>query len=524
MKNRKLILIVSFVLAMTMSLGGTLAYLTDTDADVNTMVLGNVKITQNEQQRVEIGNAAAGLESFEDGQMMLPGVYDLVDAEGNKIANPAREEVDVNGYKITYGGGMRTFPNYMDKIVTVTNNGNSSAYVRTLIAVPAAPNEDDADNNVSENWLHYNAVSDTDTVPANGWYYGKSVEAGEYPENYEDHYIVPNVEIDGAIYDVTVVTNVVPVKPGETTGPNLVGLYLDNNVDYKDGKYYAKDSKTGELVKVWNKSELKVLVLSQAVQADGFENAFAAFKNSFGDVDKTVAETWFNGELSIETPGIVWPNNNPPEIGGVIAENKADLQAEVKAQVAAGNTDIVINANGKEIDAHYCITTAMVPEDTTLTIKGANFTGSGYGNAVNGTVVFEDCTFNNVAGAYSIHFDSGKGHVVFNDCTLEGWCSFGSAIKSVTMNNCTLKGNGIYAMYRFYPSATLNNCVIDCSNSNLTDKYPEGISAVSGSVAELNNCTLKYCDYEVQKGKIVVDNVAVAESTGEYLLIKNADR
>ena len=40
MKNRKLILIVSLVLALTMSLGGTLAYLTDTDADVNTMVLG----------------------------------------------------------------------------------------------------------------------------------------------------------------------------------------------------------------------------------------------------------------------------------------------------------------------------------------------------------------------------------------------------------------------------------------------------------------------------------------------------
>ena len=55
MKNRKLLLIISVVLALTMSLGGTLAYLTDTDADVNTMVLGNVKIAQNEQMRDENG-------------------------------------------------------------------------------------------------------------------------------------------------------------------------------------------------------------------------------------------------------------------------------------------------------------------------------------------------------------------------------------------------------------------------------------------------------------------------------------
>ena len=53
MKNRKLLLIVSLVLAMTMSLGGTLAYLQDSDADVNVMTQGNGQIEQHEYQRVE---------------------------------------------------------------------------------------------------------------------------------------------------------------------------------------------------------------------------------------------------------------------------------------------------------------------------------------------------------------------------------------------------------------------------------------------------------------------------------------
>ena len=53
MKNRKLLLIVSLVLALTMSLGGTLAYLQDSDVDVNVMTLGNVQIEQHEYQRVE---------------------------------------------------------------------------------------------------------------------------------------------------------------------------------------------------------------------------------------------------------------------------------------------------------------------------------------------------------------------------------------------------------------------------------------------------------------------------------------
>ena len=45
----------ALVIAMTaaIAVGGTMAYLTDTDEDVNVMTLGNVKIDQLEYERID---------------------------------------------------------------------------------------------------------------------------------------------------------------------------------------------------------------------------------------------------------------------------------------------------------------------------------------------------------------------------------------------------------------------------------------------------------------------------------------
>ena len=50
--NRKLVLILSLALSLALATGGTLAYLSDTDADVNVMTVGNVYIKQLEYERV----------------------------------------------------------------------------------------------------------------------------------------------------------------------------------------------------------------------------------------------------------------------------------------------------------------------------------------------------------------------------------------------------------------------------------------------------------------------------------------
>ena len=166
------------------------------------------------------------------------------------------------------------------------------------------------------------------------------------------------------------------------------------------------------------------------------------------------------------------------ELGNAIAE-----------AVAAGKTEYTADANGANINLNAMLTKAMVPAGFELTVENANVVGRSYGNGVDGDVIFENCTFRNADGAYSIHFDKGAGTVTFNNCTLYGWNSFGSTLTSVTLNDCTLLGNGTYAFIRSYVDMTLNNCVIDTTAANHADEWPEGVETVEGGVLTTNNCT-----------------------------------
>lgn len=63
----------SFVLVAAVAIGGTLAYLTSTDSDVNVMTLGNVQIEQFEMERVfdENGNVI-GMQEFTQLSLYIP--------------------------------------------------------------------------------------------------------------------------------------------------------------------------------------------------------------------------------------------------------------------------------------------------------------------------------------------------------------------------------------------------------------------------------------------------------------------
>ena len=178
-------------------------------------------------------------------------------------------------------------------------------------------------------------------------------------------------------------------------------------------------------------------------------------------------------------------------------EFKAALAAE------AGNTTVVIDANGAEFDMNGAITQANVPAGTTVTIRNANVNARSYGNKLEGTVVYENCSFNNAAGAYSIHFDGGNGHVIFKNCDLYGWNSFGY-IGSVTFENCTLNGNGTYALIRSYTAMTLTNCTINLSNAIHDDEWPEGIEAIEGGT--LTETNVVYVVDDVTTLQYVLDN------------------
>ena len=107
--------------------------------------------------------------------------------------------------------------------------------------------------------------------------------------------------INGKKYDLTVITNVLPLEPGDETAPNMVGFYLDNDLNYEDdpedgaedgwympygdedGRYYvisAAEANEGLANKV-------ILVATQAVQCEGFTDAWQAFAASFGEITET---------------------------------------------------------------------------------------------------------------------------------------------------------------------------------------------------------------------------------------------
>ena len=91
--KKKLAATLSVVLILGLAVLGILAYLTSEASDVNVMTLGNVDITQHEQQK----NADGELEPFEQAKDLYPGTE-------------------------------------ISKIVTVENTGKSDCYVRTLVA------------------------------------------------------------------------------------------------------------------------------------------------------------------------------------------------------------------------------------------------------------------------------------------------------------------------------------------------------------------------------------------------------
>ena len=115
-KSRKLLMILGIVLSLAIATGSTLAYLTDTDSDVNVMTLGNVDIEQIEQ---EWNEDQTELKDFTQEKPLYPYVGEL--GWENK------EEAD---------GAYRRFTmeNVVDKYVTVENTGKSDAYVRTFFA------------------------------------------------------------------------------------------------------------------------------------------------------------------------------------------------------------------------------------------------------------------------------------------------------------------------------------------------------------------------------------------------------
>ena len=244
MKKKIFALCLVIALAATAIIGGTLAYFTDTDEETNTFTVGGVKIELIEQQRGE-----NGLVPFEQNKNLMPIVGS---AQG--------EQEIVDGVKLP------TAKNYVDKIMTIKNTGVSDAYVRIFVAVPTALQNGQTPNAPRYDVLHWN-------------FNGDSCAEGQWT----DEIVVANpTVINGVEYKIYSRTYTTALKADEVTAtPAYIGFYLDKTVNMNaDGQYTVDWGNGPEVINFDLSKGVTIPVFAQAVQADGFASAEAAFAAS----------------------------------------------------------------------------------------------------------------------------------------------------------------------------------------------------------------------------------------------------
>ena len=227
-------------------IGGTLAYFTDTDKATNTFTAGGVKIALIEQQRNADHTA---LVDFEQNKNLMP------------IVGSAQGEQEMVG-----GVKLPTAKNYVDKIMTIKNTGVSDAYVRIFVAVPTALQNGQTPNAPRYDVLHWN-------------FNGDSCADGQWT----DEIVVANpTVIDGVEYKIYSRTYKTALKANDVTAtPAYIGFYLDKTVDMNaDGEYTVDWGNGPEAIDYDLSKGVTIPVFAQAIQADGFTDAAAAFAAS----------------------------------------------------------------------------------------------------------------------------------------------------------------------------------------------------------------------------------------------------
>lgn len=231
----------SLILALTMllSVGATLAFLTDTDEDVNVMTLGQVKIDQFEFERVddETANEDAVIREFHDNKPLYPAVtehgFDYI--PGDTSVN--WDQIGNNGYTSEIWDPAK-INNELDKMVFVKNKGDYDTFVRTVFAFEA-------------NGYSLSQFLDLFRLNLNeeDWTWEWSETPVQIPN--ADGSVTTNYIIATATYNHV-------LKPGAWTQISLSQIALDPKAGNDDVVGFG--------------DTYQILVKSQAIQADGFKS------------------------------------------------------------------------------------------------------------------------------------------------------------------------------------------------------------------------------------------------------------
>ena len=268
-KKTILVAAIAVMLVAALVVGGTLAYFTDKDDATNTFTVGNVKIDLLESQYHRVnagrGNAAGQTEPLKGGYLWAadvnmqgtpentPNYVTSGETWSGQYFSDAQIEADAetykNGYFAEHSQSMVPGSN-VRKCPYVKNIGANDAYVRVRVLIPVSL------FTVIDNGPSYWTDSALEAQVTSN-----AVRA--YNAANGDAKNVPQVERNGIKYYQFDFTYTKALKPGEMTFWNVWGnIAID------------EDATSDQLANV---ESFDVLVEADAIQADGFADAAAAF-------------------------------------------------------------------------------------------------------------------------------------------------------------------------------------------------------------------------------------------------------
>ena len=446
--KKMLLSVTALASVAALSIAGTVAYLQDTDSDVNVMTLGNVYIEQHEYERVvdANGNYATDtiddvtsyvLKDFTQAKPLLPSAL-VTNGPGWDWDSTIVRMTQVDSY-----GGMQVFKaasNAQDKFVTVENTGKTDAYIRTLVAIEIGS----ADGSLIGTSYH------------NTW---NKTEIGEITIDGNNYMLFEYAYEGGELTDGTWRHQNGILPAGDTSYPNLSQVYISAAATNED------------MVKLDGNQNgaLDILVVSQAVQAKGFADADTALDAAFGDITEQ-NHPWTEG---VELPVLV------DDADGLIAalESGKDviMTEDVKIDPAGmsnayGTTGINVT-NGQSINGGGNIldikgaggtwdsginTTGGLIEDITIT---GSFRGIfvNHNSAHSEPVVLNNVTIDGTV--YTISCDQGLNQTLTaTNSTFKGWTSFAATMGAATFEDCYFGEGSGYAYMRPYAPTTYVGC------------------------------------------------------------------
>ena len=230
--------------------GATLAYFTDNDSAKNTFTVGNVKIKLLESS-LHRENAGVANGATSDSELWSDVTKD---GTGNTSKYKAGDtfytdaQIEANAAEYTCENVQLIPGRSYHKMPYVKNTGNNDAYIRIRVMIPA----------------------DLDTAVLNSsMYTTTAINNKEFTMAYDNS---GTADRDGVKYNVYTFTRIDPLAPGEMTYWNVWGtIHMDTTVTSAQSE--ALFGKNGP----YPNGVFPVLVEADAIQAEGFANATAAW-------------------------------------------------------------------------------------------------------------------------------------------------------------------------------------------------------------------------------------------------------